>query len=242
MIHIVLYTACHETGKMLLSTLRNQAAYDWTLELRYHLFHRAEEAAAYLSKHNAAAISWDMRTVQDRTLFSKIRPVCREAYLLVMASPDTSPLTYLRPDIAPSSLVFFPLGKIEAERAVKELLTAVHQAQIQSDDGFIIEWKGGQQQILYHNIYYFEARNRKLYLRLRGEELGFSGTIEELEKKLPSSFLRCHRSYIVNMGLAEQALFSQGLILLRDGLSVPLSRSYKKAVKDYGEKNQHGGS
>ena len=54
-----------------------------------------------------------------------------------------------------------------------------------------------------------------------------------MEKKLPESFLRCHRSYIVNMSKVTAVKVSQSLIEVQDDLQVPLSRSYKKMVKEY---------
>ena len=54
-----------------------------------------------------------------------------------------------------------------------------------------------------------------------------------MEKKLPENFLRCHRSYIVNMSKVTAVKVSQSLIEVQDNLQVPLSRSYKRAVKEY---------
>lgn len=85
-------------------------------------------------------------------------------------------------------------------------------------------------------IYYIEAREKKIFIRTKQEEYGFYDTIENMEKKLPENFLRCHRSYIVNMSKVTAVKLSQSLIEIQNELQVPLSRSYKKTVKEYNKK------
>lgn len=232
MIHLVLYTAWKEEGRRLLSAIRDQAAMDWLLKLDYQVFSRLEDAAAYLQANGAAAIGWDMSDLKARDAFVQVRPSCQDAFLLVMAASNTSPLTFLNPEVAPDSLIIYPFDHVEAGRAAKEMLSAIRRMQQKSEGCFVIKWKDAQQRVPYDRIYYFESRERKLYARLRGEELGFSGTMDQLEGQLPDTFQRCHRSYIVNTALIERVLYAQGMITMWDGITLPLSRSYKKSLRD----------
>jgi len=242
-IHLVLYAARREEGKKLQQAIRARAAViDWDVDCQ--LFHRAAEAAEYLRAEGATAICWDMTGAADRIALSQVRPHCQQAYLLVLAGPETSPLAFLNPSIAPSSLVIRPLSAPELQRAARELLDFLRRSRQtpgQPDSECLtVTWRDGQQRIPYTDIYYFEARDRRLYARLRGEEIAFSGTLEKLEEDLPSSFQRCHRSFIVNRDQIERVMLSQNLIALWDGLTVPLSRSYKKAIKNPGVPEQTG--
>ena len=97
---------------------------------------------------------------------------------------------------------------------------------------FTIHSRNGNQNIPYSSISYIEARGRKLYLRLDREEIGFVGTLEKLEQELPPNFCRTHRSFIVNADKIRQVQLTENLVLLWNGLAVPLSRSYKKNVKE----------
>ena len=90
----------------------------------------------------------------------------------------------------------------------------------------------GWQQIPWEQIYYFESRGKRIYARLRGEEIGFTGTLESLAETLPENYRRCHRSFIVNVEKIDRVRFAENLILLWDGLAVPLSRSYKRSMKE----------
>ena len=97
---------------------------------------------------------------------------------------------------------------------------------------FTIHTRDGSQNIPYSAISYIEARGRKLYLRLDQKEIGFAGTLEKLEQDLPPNFCRTHRGFIVNADKIRQVCLTENLVLLWNGLAVPLSRSYKKNVKE----------
>lgn len=233
MIHLVVYAAHKEEGRRLLSAIRARAAKESSQELECELFQQAEKAAGCLKRGGVTAIGWDMSGAHDRAVFTEVRECCREAYLLVLAGPETSPLTFLTPAVAPSSLIIRPLSDAELERAAREMFVSIRRAyQARQDKGcFTIAMREEQRRIPYSDIYYFEARGRKLYARLRDEEIGFSGTLDGLEDKLPQTFQRCHRSFIVNKNQIERVLLAQGMLSLWDGLAVPVSRSYKKAIK-----------
>lgn len=232
MVHCVFYTAKKEEKKLLLAAVRDQAAFETGQELDCQAFHSAEEAADYLNERESAIIGWDVSKESGRKTLIAVRERCREAFLLVVAEQDTSPLTFLTPAIAPSSLVIRPLTPSELRRAAKEMLDSLHHERNEDDAYFTITGKNEQTRIPFNRIYYFEARGRKLYARQRGEEIGFTGTLEQLASDLPDEFQRCHRSFIVNTRKIDKVLLAQNLICMREGLSVPLSRSYKRSIKE----------
>lgn len=59
-------------------------------------------------------------------------------------------------------------------------------------------------------ILYIESDKRQLHLVAQGAEYRFYGMLEEAQKELGEQFLRCHRSFLVNMewieGIPETAL------------------------------------
>lgn len=229
----VLFTPQKEEGQLLVRALHERAAYATEQELNCQIFLRFQEAAEQLYGHPAEALVWDVSQQTALAALPEVRGSCREAFLLVLAAADTSPLAFLRPDIAPSSLILRPLGPSEVNRVCREILQSICGAP-DEEDCFVIQRKGEQQRIAWGQIYYFESRGRKLYARMRGEEAGFSGTLESLAESLPGQFQRCHRSFIVNMEKIDKVRFADNLICLWDGLEVPLSRGYKRSIKEYG--------
>ncbi len=62
----------------------------------------------------------------------------------------------------------------------------------------VIENKGERQIIPYTNIMYLESRSKKIYVIVGNKEYSYYDTLDNLENKLGSEFIRCHRSYIVS--------------------------------------------
>jgi DNA-binding LytR/AlgR family response regulator len=97
---------------------------------------------------------------------------------------------------------------------------------------FLFDQKGERRRIPYQKIYYMEAREKRVYARLENIEYGITDTIEHLAGILPKEFIRCHRSYIVNYIYIERVRYAENFILLRGSHILPLSRSYKAALKE----------
>lgn len=82
------------------------------------------------------------------------------------------------------------------------------------------------------DIFYFEARGRKVRLKTAEEEYLFYGQIKKTGEVLDGAlFVQCHASYIVNM----EKIFSVGekSLLLRNQEEIPVSRKYKPHVREY---------
>lgn len=164
-----------------------------------------------------------------------VRNQYKHAFLLITADIHVSPMEYLRPCIAPVSLLLRPFGRDQARQILKEFFQE-YMEQFKTEDiagSFMIDTRDGRQYIPFQQIYYLEAREKKIFVRTRNQELGFYETIEKLMERLPEVFLRCHRSYIVNRIKIQKVLLSRNQISLRDNLTVPLSRSYKQLFKEY---------
>lgn len=83
-------------------------------------------------------------------------------------------------------------------------------------------------------IYYAESSKRILTLVGEAEKWEAYMKVDELEALLPENFLRCHKSYIVNMNWIE-SLSAQG-ILLENGKKIPVSRArYNQARERFQE-------
>ena len=64
------------------------------------------------------------------------------------------------------------------------------------------------------------------------EEYEFYGSIENIMQMVPDYFVRCHRSFLINIKKVRKLSLSEGVIEMTMNTAVPLSRSYKKAVKE----------
>lgn len=78
-------------------------------------------------------------------------------------------------------------------------------------------------------ILYLESSARVLRLVTGEEEYRFYDTLDHAESLLGEGFLRCHRSFLVNMDKIQR--HSAGEIVLEGNHAIPISRSYAKAVR-----------
>lgn len=155
-----------------------------------------------------------------------------KAEIMIISDNTISPVVYLIPDIRAASLLLKPLKDNEIQNGIKGLFRLLEQKR--NDDGtfFVFEEEKEQKRIPYSQILYFEARNGRIYIRLQNKEYGIYGTIKTLEEKLPENFKRCHKSFIVNVSQISKVWYSKNVIVLKNDLEVPVSRSYKNIIKE----------
>ena len=154
--------------------------------------------------------------------------------LMLLADAKMSPMEYIKPEILASELLIKPYTKEQLKNKLRDLLE-IYCSKVTEDtteDVFVLETKDGKTRIPFHQIYYFEAREKKIFVRTLKTEYPFYQTLDELEENLPEGFVRCHRSYIVNWKQVEKVDLSNGELHLAQGLYLPFSRKYKDKLKN----------
>ncbi len=168
-------------------------------------------------------------------IVKELRRLAPAVYVILIANASISPLVYMRPAIGAESLMLKPLSEIQIQEVLREAMEAYAARFYKPDERkvFVVENSGGRSLIDYDRIYFFEARDKRVYLNTESEEYGFYDTLEQLDKRLEGEFLRCHRSFLVNKKKIVKVFLSQNRVVLKDEFEVPLSRSYKPVVKEY---------
>ena len=105
--------------------------------------------------------------------------------------------------------------------------TIVKRMRNYSEDRLIIDIKEGKRYLTYDHIICFEAFEKKIKVSYNQEKLSFYGSLKELERVLPSGFIRCHRSYIVNAIYIKEMNHKQNILILQNKLVVPISKKFK---------------
>ena len=90
-----------------------------------------------------------------------------------------------------------------------------------------IKTSEGQVKVKYKDLFCCEATGNYVTFHLRNGNLMSRITLAEIENELPSSFIRTHRSYIVNSELVDKAERHQ---LVLEGHSFPISMSFMDEV------------
>lgn len=84
--------------------------------------------------------------------------------------------------------------------------------------------------ILYSWITHIESQNRYCIIQTAKQQFKTYQQLSELEGLLEDKrFLRCHRSYIVNLDFVAD--YQNGMFLMKNGLEIPIKRGDRKKMK-----------
>lgn len=94
----------------------------------------------------------------------------------------------------------------------------------------IISQKGKEEIFREEDILYIERKGRETRIYLRESEVLVTSRLEELEEQLADTdFVRCHKSYLVNLDEIRQ--FRRTEFVMRNGERIPISRNFQESVK-----------
>ena len=81
-------------------------------------------------------------------------------------------------------------------------------------------------------IIYMEKKRRQVLLHTSEEEHLFYATCDEVTAQLDDRFLRCHRSYVIN--LAHVKAVNSGRVLMSDGSLIILGgKAYGRTLREF---------
>lgn len=180
-------------------------------------------------------IIYDICDGESFKFLIEIRKRYPQTRFMILADTSISPMEYIRPDLRISALLLKPWSRKQAYSVLydfmDEYLESYEKEGSNGIDSYVLETREGKINIPYEQIYFFEAREKKIYVCIGKEEYGFYSSIDKILIELPAFFVRCHRGFIVNTKKIRKIILSQSIIYLKDGFDVPLSRSYKAAFK-----------
>lgn len=132
------------------------------------------------------------------------------------------------------------LKPVEDERFNRTMNRILHYIEDRGQASLIIQKSTGYKSIRFADIFYCEVINRKIYIYTKQGIIDYYFKIEELERQLETHFIRCHRSYLVN--LQYVCGYENGMTQLQNGQKIPVSRSrqqpFVKAVLNYMKEGQ----
>ena len=235
MIYSINYNAVEKELQSLKHELRDCAAHVTDEEWTWVFARSLEEVRKSLASMSVLDLAcMDISRKQEAEQAEKMRSLFPQMMMLVIADENVSPMQYLRPSIRPSSLLLRPFGQEQAQRVIQEFLTAwVSERDRHPEESYVVENREGKTILPYQTILYFEARQKKVFVRVGAVEYDTYETMDHLEEIIPERFVRCHRSFIVNTERIRKISFRDNLIMLTDGSQIPVSRSYRKVMREY---------
>lgn len=102
---------------------------------------------------------------------------------------------------------------------------------LKNEGQLIVNTADGAKRLVSDRILYISMYSHDANICTVSDSFSIRATARELMEDLPSHFLSCHRSYIVNM-MKVDCVFSDYLVLLNK-TEIPISRGHSKEVRDY---------
>lgn len=130
---------------------------------------------------------------------------------------DVSALQYL---IKP---IRYPRIKQYMEKAYSILSNKTH-------DSFVYKYKNKQARVFYQDILYFRSSGQHIEIHTKEEALKIWDRLRHIEEILPMEFVRCHRSFIINIQAVKSIQPSK--LLLLNNESIPISDLYLKQINE----------
>ena len=133
-------------------------------------------------------------------------------------------------DVYDTNHIYFVLKK-NYQKYLPHALSLAHEVLNKERRASLkIFWNKEEYNILVKDIFYMERKLRTTYIVTPTHIYSTSEKLEDLLKRLGETFAMSHRSFIVNLKMVQSITKKSALLV--DGTSIPISRSYYKALKD----------
>lgn len=133
------------------------------------------------------------------------------------------------PDIFQVEPVYLLKKPIRIEKLKEAIDRAIEKLQEEERQEVVLQNKGAVLRININYVSYIENQKRKQIIYENDNIVSVYMKMDELEERLGMTFVRCHHSYLVNMGYIKN--FTSRAIELMDGTIIPVSRPKSKQAK-----------
>lgn len=181
----------------------------------------------YKPEYDVILLDIQMKHLDGMKTAEKIRSLDENVILIFI----TSTVQYAVQGYLVDALgyVVKPVPYLAFSQLMKKALQQISQKQ---DKTYLtVEVEGGHLRQNIAQISCIESQRHKVILHTEKGDLVTPGPMKKLEASLAQKgFAKCHNAYLVNLSHVTGVL--QGSVLLTGDLSLPISRTYKKAFLD----------
>lgn len=234
MISVLIY--CHD--KMHIEEIHNLCSYNIALmgneQLSVLRYSRDDSPSEASSQENVTIdlIFYEILSEADLEELRELRLLYEEAEVLIIAPSWIPTEWYLVPDIRPVMFLPEACDNITKKERIHDFFVYFYEKRmmLQSTDMLIIDVKEEKRFLNYDQIICLEASEKKIKVYYNQEQIFFYSSLKALERKLPSNFIRCHRSYIVNSIYISRMNLAQSNLIVKDKLVIPISKKFRNKM------------
>lgn len=207
-----------------------------SLSLPYplHRVSRLEEKLSLedVQRHEVFVLSFDEQYKTALSVAEYIRAQNQCAMIILLVSSESDLLPFIKPSVAPSGFLTRPIDKQKLLLLLGDVGAELKRTNVSTEDSIFVRIDGKAYSFTPSEIYFFEAFGKKIVLRSLGQEIEYYDSLKSIRERLPKYFMQCHRSYIINIRLIQTIHFAESEIIMKNGASIPVSRSYKSNILD----------
>lgn len=115
---------------------------------------------------------------------------------------------------------------IDATRLSRALDRAIQHIRKRESQVLFIQTMNWCKTVKLDSILYCEVINRKIFLHTKEGVIEYYSRLSDVEKQLDSRFVKCHRSYLVNLDFLSE--YSKDSLTLTNGETIPVSQTRRK--------------
>lgn len=191
-----------------------------------------KSAAAFLEEMNACdnsktdIILMDIK-LQDANgieVLKSLQEKCKAKIIFITGYLDYAQDIF---KVNPSYLLKKPLEVSALFEAMNKVMKIIEE---EDRESYTVLFQGNVTRVKLQDILYFESEKRKIILHSRQGTIETYKKLNEVERELEKTFLRCHQSFLVNMNEIER--FGSNVIEMYGGKKVPISRAKFKDARD----------
>lgn len=156
-----------------------------------------------------------------------IRKVDKDVIIIFLTSNSDADCMANGFDVSALQYLLKPLRPPRLKQYLNKALDILENRQ---PEYYVYKNKGVSVRLNYNDILYFTNRGQCIEIHTKYETYSEWTRLKHIEGKLPSTFIRCHRAFIVNIQ-AISAIQPQAVSLINRE-TLPVSNSYVKQLKD----------
>lgn len=125
---------------------------------------------------------------------------------------------------------WFLAKPVEPDSLNAALARAIENLGCMQRKPILVRARGSLVQLVPQDIMYVESERRRAHIHLSGSEVVAYAKLSDLERALPPQFIRCHKSFLVNMDYISRLRARDALLTTGDVL--PVSQRCRKTLQE----------
>jgi len=171
------------------------------------------------------------KNISGLDIAKKIRRQYKEVFIIFVTGHIELLCKVINQNIMPSGFISRPINENDMRKILFNVFDYYKESGKTMIQTLTINIGSNVYRIPFNEIIYIESLNKKILIYSDTIRISCYNSLQMLEKELGSSFIRCHKSFIINKKRIKNILFTEMIIEMDNGSKISMSRTYKNEVK-----------